>query len=155
MFGTGQPIDEKFVVRAVEKNEESFLNTIVMMFEKQYPQLDLILQKVLPRLSRVIRYGRLQVLWREEAKDIMSQMGFRDFLDFQRMMLSIGALGVVDDASETELYISGRFEFNTEHRIFASDKDLFCVHPIFSRIYGCQNDEDKHSKPILTRDIER
>jgi hypothetical protein len=155
VFGTGQPIDEKFVVRAVEKNEESFLNTIVMMFEKQYPQLDLILQKVLPRLSRVIRYGRLQVLWREEAKDIMLQMGFRDFLDFQRMMLAIGALGVVDNASETELYISGRFEFNTEHRIFASDKDLFCVHPIFSRIYGCQNDEDKYSKPILTRDIER
>lgn len=155
VFGTGQPIKGESLVTAVKKNEESFHNTIVKMFKHQYPLLRQVLEKIMPRLSRVMKYGHLHKMWRESAEDLMKQMGRETFQDFQRMMLAIGALGVVENREETALYISGKFEFNTGKQVYASDQHSFCVHPIFSGVYTCLDPEGAEPKPILTRDTER
>jgi hypothetical protein len=134
-------ITEADVIRGVQLNEPTFRDTIVKMFEPQYPEIELVLHKVLPRLPRVFPYGTFQRIWREEARDTMAGMQLPDFWQFLRLMLSTGSVGVVERDQASARYVVGTFEFNTVHELLVSDKDELCIHPIFSRIYNCETPE--------------
>ena len=60
----------------------------------------------------------------------------RDFRSFWRLLLSTGAVGVVDASCSSDIYETGRFEFNSHYVLRVSDKDQLCIHPMFSRIYN-------------------
>ena len=151
VFETGGTISESEIKKAVQGNEAGFRDTICQMFKRQYPRLKDVLELVLPRMRRVECYGDLEKIWRESAQPIMGEMGKSEYLHFRKMLFSTGVLGVVHAEKETDVYIYGEFEFNTENELTAHERDSFCVHPIFSRIYRCQSTSS--NKPIISYDV--
>ena len=79
----------------------------------------------------------------------MAAMNRDDFRGFWRLLLSTGAVGVVDGDTSSEIYETGRFEFNSDSMLRVSDKDRLCVHPMFSRIYNV--DKASIRKVVLPR----
>lgn len=75
-----------------------------------------------------------------------------DFRHFWRLMLSTGAIGLLDSNGSSAIYATGIFEFNSKHVIRISDKDMLCVHPMFSRVYNVASDPP--SKVVLPRGSE-
>jgi hypothetical protein len=151
VFETGDKISESAIKEAVQGNEAGFRDTICQMFDRQYPRLKDVLELVLPRMKRVECYGDLEVIWRQSAQTIMGEMGKSEYLHFRKMLFSTGVLGVVQAEKETDVYIHGEFEFNTENELTAHERASFCVHPIFSRIYRCQSTSS--NKPIISYDV--
>lgn len=128
--------DEADIVAGVMKSEEINKNAVLSMYIRRYPYVRDLCSLVLPRLTPVFSYGSLQSIWQSSAKKQMEEMNCPDFLQFWQLMLSTGALGVVESSSKSDFYVVGRFEYNTEHQLYISDKDNLCVHPMFSRIYN-------------------
>jgi hypothetical protein len=146
---SGRPADAEVIREEVRKKETVFLETIFSMFRTQYPKIDDVCRASFSGMSRVITSGELQTIHTQKALRLMKQMNLGHYSEFQRMLLSIGALGIVETTEETEVYTVGWFEFNTEHEL--PNAALYCVHPIFSGVYRCPTPAG--TKPILTRDI--
>lgn len=146
---SGEPADAEVIRAEVRKKESVFRDTIFSMFRTQYPKIDDVCKESFSGMSRVITSGELQTIHTQKALRLMKEMGLGHYSEFQRMLLSIGALGIVETAEETDVYTVGRFEFNTGHEL--PNAALYCVHPIFSGVYMCRTPPG--IKPILTRDI--
>jgi len=141
--------DESDIIAGVMKSEETNKDAVLSMYMRRYRQVHELFSLVLPRLTPVFSYGKLQSIWQSSAKKMMEQMNCSDFLQFWRLMLSTGALGVVEGSGSSDIYVVGRFEYNTEHQLYISDKDELCVHPMFSRIYNVKR--NGFDKIILPR----
>jgi hypothetical protein len=146
---SGEPAHAGIIRAEVQKKETVFRDTIFSIFRTQYPEIDEVCNESFSGMSRVMTSGELQTIYTQNALRPMKKMGLDHYSDFQRMLLSIGALGIVETGEETDVYTVGRFEFNTGQEL--PNAALYCVHPIFSGVYMCRTPEG--IKPILTRDI--
>lgn len=149
MFATR--FDRDSIIKGIEDTEEPSKEAILMMFRPVYPNIDDIFDIVMPRLAREFTYGHLHKVWRTGAKSLMVKIGKGDFISFWQLMLSTGAVGmkVSEREGSSEIYSTARFEFNTKYDLSISDKDVLCVHPMFSRVYNIERREDL--KLILPR----
>ena len=77
--------------------------TVLRMFEPRYPQIAEFSRRG-RRLSRTFSYGELQKIWLESVKATMAAMGYTEFHDFCRIMLTSGAIGLVEQASSSNLH---------------------------------------------------
>jgi hypothetical protein len=136
----GRKFTSQEIVKGIEDTERNNIQAVLYMFQRIYPEIDELLHKVMPRLSREFNYGRLQSVWNSSAKSYMSQRDMPEFISFWRMMFSIGAIGLKVEEESTPDYSVARFEFNTKYILSISDKDKLCVHPMFSRIYNVERD---------------
>jgi GTPase SAR1 family protein len=146
------PIDHfkgEDIVAGVSKSEETHKNAVLNMYQPLFPLIHDLFTLVMPRLSCVVSYGELQSVWHSRAKLLMREMKKPDFIQFWRLMISTGALGLVDEAERSDIYVVGRFEYNTDIPVRVSDKDRLCVHPMFSRVYNVLRHET--DKLVLPR----
>jgi hypothetical protein len=127
---------DREIRKGVEDSEIPSKDAILFMYQNRYPELEDMLSVSLPRLSREFDYGYLQSIWQSSAKTYMERMGMDDFLSFWRLLISIGVIGVRSDSESTAIYSLARFEYNTKYPMTISDKDVLCVHPLFSRTYN-------------------
>jgi hypothetical protein len=146
------PVSADDIVKGVEDTEDANAQAVLSMFEPTYPFVREVFDLVMPRLTRVFDYGYLHSVYNSSAKQPMENMKRGDFRQFWRLMLSTGAIGVVENDSSSDVYEEARFEFNSKHTLKISDKDRLCVHPIFSRIYNV--DQGGSSKVVLPRGSE-
>lgn len=137
------------IIRGIEDAEDSNAQAVLSMYTPMYPLVLEIFDLVMPRLRRIFDYGFLQQVYHTSARASMSAMGQHDFRSFWRLMLSTGAVGVVEPSCSSEIYETGRFEFNSHYVLRVSDKNQLCVHPMFSRIYGV--DTESIPKVVLPR----
>jgi hypothetical protein len=128
--------DANDVVKGVQDSEDPGVRAICKMFDPVHPGLRKMLEEALPRLHRENTYGQVQKVWRSSARKHMLEHGGAEYRSFWQLMLSVGVLGVKIPAESTEIYSVARFEFNTKHSLQVSDKDVLCVHPMFSRIFN-------------------
>ncbi|MGE3345263.1 MAG: hypothetical protein AB7L71_17725, partial [Vicinamibacterales bacterium] len=70
------------------------------------------------------------------ARGVIGASGPSSFLEFWRLMLNTGAIGVAGPSASTSIYVISQFEFNSKHELIISEKDELCIHPMFSRIYN-------------------
>jgi len=131
-----QPFEAKHIIQGIEDAEDSNAQAVLAMFKPMYPLVLEVFDNVMPRLTRLFDYGFLHSVYQSSAKKPMAQMQKEEFHSFWRLMLSTGAIGVVDQDAATEIYEMAKFEFNSDHLLRVSDKDRLCVHPMFSRIYN-------------------
>ena len=129
---------DREIVKGVEDTEKANVEAVLFMFRRLYPEIDDLLNVVMPRLSREFDYGHLQSVYHSSAKSYMERMGRSEFLGFWQLMLATGAIGVKLENQTSTIYSVARFEFNTKHGLSISDKDSLCVHPMFSRIYNLE-----------------
>jgi hypothetical protein len=131
-----EPFSELDVVKGVEDSEEPSLLASCKMFEPLYPDLRNILNAVLPRMQRESTYGELQSIWNSSGKKYMYGNDSASYRAFLQLMFAVGVLGVkvIDECTAT--YSVARFAFNTKYALQVSDKDILCVHPMYSRVFN-------------------
>ena len=134
LFATA--FEARHIVAGIEDAEDSNAQAVLTMYKPMYPLVMEVFDLVMPRLKRVFDYGFLQSVYRSSARASMEQMQKPDFRSFWRLLLSTGAVGVVEADAGTDIYETGKFEFNSNYALRVSDKDQLCVHPMFSRIYN-------------------
>jgi hypothetical protein len=140
------------IVQGIQDSEDSNAQAVLGMYTGMYPLISEVFERVLPRLERVFDYGFLHKAYNTSAKLSMAKMSMGDFHLFWRLLLSTGAIGVVDQDLASDTYSIGKFEFNSEHLLLISEKDKLCVHPMFSRIYNIAR--SGNSKVVLPRGSE-
>jgi hypothetical protein len=64
-----------------------------------------------------------------------------------RSLTEFGAIGRLVD--ETETYFTGVFEYMVPHKLIFSERDKFCVHPVFAKVYNV-NMVYPGAKPVYT-----
>lgn len=128
--------ETQHIIKGIEDAEDANAQAVLAMFKPMYPLVLEVFDNVMPRLTRLFDFGFLQSVYQSSAKKSMEQMQQEEFHSFWRMMLSTGAIGIVDQNASTDIYETAKFEFNSDHPLRMSDKDWLCVHPMFSRIYN-------------------
>jgi len=144
-----EPFIKSDIILGIQDSEQVNKDSILFMYQVLYPNIQELFSLVFPRLKRTISYGELQSIWQSSAKALMDGMGKPEFIQFWRLMLSTGAIGVLQSEFTSNIYEQARFEFNTRHLLQISDKDKLCVHPMFSRLYNMEQEEN--AKVILPR----
>jgi len=147
-----RPFEAEDIVQGVQDSEDANAQAVLGMYEPVYPHIREVFDLVMPRLTRVFDYGFLHSTYNSSAKRPMAAMNRGDFRQFWRLMLSTGAVGVVDAESVSTIYATAKFEFNSQHALKISDKDMLCVHPMFSRIYNVNAGGE--SRAVLPRGSE-
>ncbi|MBR0949269.1 P-loop ATPase, Sll1717 family [Bradyrhizobium canariense] len=142
---------EKFgdheIIKGIEDSE--FVNTraVLVMFQSLYPNVREMFDVVMPRLRRSFPIGRLHAVFNESGKAFMEHSNGKPikngFLEFRRLMFSVGAIGLHIEAESTSTYSVARFEFNSKYKLNVGDKDTLCIHPMFSRIYNVEIADEK------------
>ena len=145
--------DDREIIKGVEDSEVVNTQAVLVMFQSLYPKVRDMFDVVMPRLRRRFSYGDLQSIFNESGKPFMDvsreRGGGGGFLEFRRLLFSTGAIGLYNESESTNTYSVARFEFNSKFHLTVGEKDILCVHPMFSRIYNIGRAEE--SKVILPR----
>ena len=138
LFAT--PFMEAEIKEGIKDAEKTNADSVTNMYGQLYDGIDELFGHTFPRLRRVVGYGELHKIWNSGIRSWLQGMDLRSYPEFVRMLLAVGAIGVVCDES-SDIYVEGRFEFNAINRIDLSEKSRLCVHPMFSGRYGLQKSE--------------
>lgn len=93
----------------------------------------------IPELDHHFSLGDLQRVFNRHGKKFFEN---GDFFDFKRMLVEIGAIGRFFE--ETEQYYKARFEYTAANELITSVDDTYCLHPLFSGVYG----NGRKAKPV-------
>src|SRR5262249_2014316 len=109
-----------------------------------FPQAPRLCEVMLPNFGIVFTIGEFQKQFRRLQGRLQ---GFQDHDEALKMLIQIGAVGVVTD--ETGSYINGTFEYTIPSRLNYGAEDRFCIHPVFLEEYRiAQNVDPKTFKPV-------
>jgi hypothetical protein len=131
-------VNEDDVRNGIRKIEERIVTEIYVAFKSIYPHAETVCEVSIPELPHHFTLSNLQKVFNRHGK---KYFGTDDFLDFKRMLLEIGAIGRY--TKETNVYYEAVFEYTVPHALVTSVDDTYCLHPVFSGIYGGRN-----SKPV-------
>jgi hypothetical protein len=126
------PIGADRIVNGIRQVEEFMASEIFVAFKPTYPNAEETCKRCLPELGHKFSMGDLHRVFTRHGKAVF---GSDSLVDFQRMLLEIGALGKVIPGKESDVYIKGNFEYNFSHELILSQDDELCVHPLFSGIF--------------------
>lgn len=126
------PVSEERIIHGIQQMEEAMVGEIFVAFNLTYPNAKVTCRKCLPELGHKFTVADLHRVFTRHGKSVF---GSDNLLDFQRMLLEIGAVGKVIPGSDTGLYIKGRFEYTISHQLSISQDDELCIHPLFSGIF--------------------
>ena len=62
-------------------------------------------------------------------------LGVTDRTELMSLLMEVGAIGRV--VGDSEKYKEGIFEYMVPHKLIFSDRDIFCIHPVFSEYFCC------------------
>jgi hypothetical protein len=126
------PVNGERIIHGIQQVEEAMVGEIFVAFNLTYPNAKVTCRKCLPELGHRFTVADLHRVFTRHGKSVF---GSDNLLDFQRMLLEIGALGKVIPGKESDVYIKGNFEYNFSHELILSQDDELCVHPLFSGIF--------------------
>lgn len=135
------PISPTRIISGIRQVEELIVNEIFVAFKLIYPTAQETCKQCLPQLGHKFTMGDLHRVFTRHGKAVF---GNDSLVDFQRMLLEIGAIGRVIPGKESDIYIQGNFEYTVAHELALSQEDELCVHPLFSGIFG----GEKKDKPV-------
>ena len=148
-----QPFGEREIIKGIEDLEVVNTRAVLVMFQLLYPNVRFMFDVVLPRLRRNFTSGQLHSVFNETGKSFFQSNRGRHngnaFLEFRSLPFSVRAIGLFIEEESTTTYSTARFEFNSKYHLTPGDKDILCVHPMFSRIYNVEKMED--ARVILPR----
>jgi hypothetical protein len=127
------PVDQNRIINGIRQVEEFMVGEIFVAFKPTYPTAEETCKRCLPELGHKFTMGDLHRVFTRHGKAVF---GSDDLIEFQRMLLEIGAVGRVMKGKETDLYIKGNFEYTVSHELVLSQDDELCVHPLFSGIFN-------------------
>lgn len=128
------------VVRGIHSQEELLCEDVFRAFKHVHPSARSACQRCIPYLSIRFSEGDLVIAYKKHATDLA---GIEDFFEFKKVLFEIGAIGIV--TSYGDRYINGLFEYTAEHRLVSSSYDEFCLHPLFTEVFGAVK---KNQKPV-------
>jgi hypothetical protein len=138
------PIAEQRIIDGIRHVEEFMIGEIFVAFKPTYPTAEETCKRCLPELGHKFTMGDLHRVFTRHGKAVF---GSDDLIEFQRMLVEIGAIGRVIKGRETDLYIKGSFEYIVSHELALGQDDELCVHPLFSGIYRGSGQKDRPVYP--------
>jgi hypothetical protein len=132
------PVSQERIINSIRQVEGYIVSEIFVAFKLIYPTAEETCKRCLPELGHQFRMGDLHRVFTRHGKAVF---GSDNLLEFQRMLLEIGAIGRVISGKETDVYIKGHFEYTVAHELVLSQEDELCVHPLFSGIFGGAKNE--------------
>ncbi len=120
----GQFIDEKRVRSAVSEAELLIADAIIDAFKIPHPELENVCQEVIPQLG---------LEFSEQAFHQIVNRSNRYGLEYEEvlgMFVEVGALG--RKTEQSKIYSKADFEYLHENRMFMTDEDTLCLHPLFT-----------------------
>ncbi|MCB8928203.1 MAG: hypothetical protein H6652_21570 [Ardenticatenaceae bacterium] len=137
-------ITEKDILTGVAKEEEILVFEVFDAFKFVHPKARQVCERCIPELPVIFSLGDLQRVFRTHGKIAMET---DDFFKFKTMLIEVGIIGRVIMEEETDRYHKGLFEYTVPNRLVTATNDMFCVHPMFSRVFvSSRNRVD--AKPI-------
>jgi hypothetical protein len=141
---TSFPVSQERIVDGIRQVEEFMVGEIFVAFKLIHPTAEATCKRCLPELGHKFTMGDLHRVFTRHGKAIF---GSDSLIDFQRMLLEIGAVGRVIPGKESDLYIKGNFEYTVAHELVLSQDDELCVHPLFSGIFRGSGVQDRPVYP--------
>lgn len=128
------PVSEERIIHGIRQVEEFIVTEIFVAFKTIYPNAEAVCKACLPQLGHQFTMGDLHRVFNRHGK---AAFGLDDLVEFQRMLLEIGAIGsVIPGGKESDVYIKGRFEYTVAHELVLSQESDLCIHPLFSGIFN-------------------
>ena len=136
------PVSQERIVNGVRQMEDFMVREIFVAFKLIYPTAEETCRRCLPELGHQFTMGDLHRVFTRHGKAVF---GSDNLFEFQRMLLEIGAIGIVIPGKERDVYIKGSFEYAISHQLSLSQDDELCVHPLFSGIF---HGSGKQERPV-------
>lgn len=102
-------------------------------------------ERTLKELKTIFNWSDFSVVAAKVSKTGI--LGVTDRTELMSLLMEVGAVGRV--VGESEKYKEGIFEYMVPHKLIFSDRDIFCIHPVFSEVYNV-NKNYEGVKPIYT-----
>ena len=129
----------------IEVVEEKLVQEIISAYKPVFPEAKAVFEACIPELHCKFSIGDLERVFRSHGKKAMKG---DDFIDFKRIFIGTGAVGkIISYNNDKARYIQGEFEYTAHHKLVTSTDDLFCFHPLFSKIYSAKRRELKPVYP--------
>jgi len=138
------PVTEQQITNGIRQVEEFMIGEIFVAFKPTYPTAEETCRRCLPELAHKFTMGDLHRVFTRHGKAVF---GTDNLIDFQRMLLEIGAIGRVIPGKETDLYIKGSFEYTVSHQLNLGQDDELCIHPLFSGIFHGSGEQGRPVYP--------
>jgi len=138
------PISEEKITSGIRQVEDRIVREIFGAFKLIHPDAGETCKRCLPELEHEFSMGDLRRVFNRHGKAVF---GSDNFIDFQRMLKEIGAMGRVDLGRVSDLYITGEFEYVADHELAISQDDRLCIHPLFSGIFRGPRNKDRPVYP--------
>jgi hypothetical protein len=132
-------LDDDMVLRGVAETEENVCRGIAGAYRHNYPGLWSICAAALPELQRRVTDGDLRKVFNRSVKKMAASLVTVsapveiDYAHFRRMLIEVGIIG--KQISETDLFWEALYEYSLPEELSTSTADLYCVHPLFQRIF--------------------
>jgi len=136
-------IDSAHVRSGVFEAEELIFEQIMDAYSGVERNIRQACTETLKELNTTFEWGDFDKV----APRVVRQIGVLNRTELFSLLTEIGAIGRV--AGETEVYRDGVFEYMVPHKLVFSDRDKFCIHPVFTEVCHA-NTDFQDVKPIYT-----
>lgn len=118
------------IVNSVFNLEYVLCEEIFFAFKYTHPFAKIACKHIIPYLPLHFNEGLLVKLHRSRIRRIPELW---DYEVFKKMMLEIGAIGIVEEISER--YVKGLFEYTVPHKLVSGTYEELCLHPLFTEVF--------------------
>jgi hypothetical protein len=157
--GGFRSIDEKSIRAGVSEGEKYVGAQILKPFEEIYPKLlksSHLLLGTLPAICDESDLDKIHGRFKDRVED--------DILDIWGTLYEMGVIGMIDaeDIKQTPSgdgisgdgkYVYAKFHFNSDFTFSKSDRQHYCIHPIFSRYYGLVRSKGSNMMALYPKGI--
>jgi hypothetical protein len=118
-------------------------------FEKKYRGIQNLISEYLKNIPRFGEYKQYHRAWtRGSYARVFSEIcrpldRTGNFEGFLQMLWEIGVVGRCTDSGGMT-YVAGKFRFNSDSDLQATERDKLCIHPMFSRAWRCLEIPNEH-----------
>lgn len=137
-------VSEADVVSAVTSRERGIAKEILKAYRFSYPEIEELVEDVVPNMPLVLSYDQLGRLYsRKKKNDTDGKSVIKRFVRhgvevspkrFRRALIETGVIGKIDNkpSGHRAGYINAEYECSVSGTLSVSGDDSFALHPIFS-----------------------
>jgi hypothetical protein len=138
-------IDSKHVRLGIFESEERIFEQIIEAYSTPYQDPRAACQSALKELRTIFTWSEFDKVASKTTR--LGIPGANNRTELMSLLAEIGAVGRI--VGESKRYTEGVFEYMVPHKLVFSERDSFCIHPVFSEV--CQvNTAYKGIKPVYT-----
>lgn len=136
-------VSENSIRLGIRDTEDRVVEEILSAFRNRYPEAKEVCMAILPSLQKVFNAQQFARAVRQYDEEHGQK---HKIASIRRMLIEIGAFGKID--KHEQVYQRGKFEYTMTSRLPVGVDDKLCIHPLFSRVFDCQN-SGRGDSPIL------